>query len=729
MRKNLLQRATLSTEAVPAPRCDDGSVLLANRYSLISAGTETTAVRSNVRDMILKAATTPEIRDQVKDMMFSDGVRKTMDRVRFETSKWTPLGYSGAGVAIEVGRHVSGIRVGDLVAYGGQSHAEFIRAPRNLCVKVPEGLSAREACFVAVGSIALQSVRKAQVQVGETVAVIGLGLVGQLVSQIARVSGARVIGGDLLPRRLELARSLGMEQAFEAGPQLPKTILRYTENIGVDRVMICASSGTSGVIDQAVEMARERGRIVVVGAVNMDVAHLPFYHKELELMISRSYGPGRYDPSYEEHGHDYPLPYVRWTEKRNMEEFLRLVRSGQVNVADLITGEYDLDHADQAYEALIDRPNETIGIVLRYDEHVEAPVRRVAIRETVQLTPRSTRPGIAAFGCGSFARQFHLPNLQKSSEVTFRALVTSSGQSAKEIGTVYGAEYCSTDWREVLRDPTVDAVMVLTRDRAHAAMTAAALDAGKHVFCEKPLATSYEECRQIMRAVEGRSQLCTVGFNRRFAPLVVRAKEALRGRTKPALVTYRVNAGPLPRNYWVYDAAYGAGRIVGEVCHFIDLVYDLLGSEPVSVKAHAVGDSASATGAENVTATFGFADGSVATVIYTALGHTGAGKERLEVFADGKVVVLDDYKSLSIVGPGPRVDVNNSSRDKGHNAEFQHFARALRGEEPLRITALDGVRAAVCCLKVLDSLKSGEEVAIDVQDVLAEPEAAVQLSV
>jgi predicted dehydrogenase len=300
----------------------------------------------------------------------------------------------------------------------------------------------------------------------------------------------------------------------------------------------------------------------------------------------------------------------------------------------------------------------------------------------------------------------------------FRALVTSSGQSAKELGTLFGAQYCSTDWREVIHDRTVDAVMVLTRDRAHAGTTVAALEAGKHVFCEKPLATSYEECRQIVRAADESGRLCTVGFNRRFAPLIVRAKAALEGRTQPCVATYRVNAGALPRNYWVYDAAYGAGRVIGEVCHFIDLLYYLLQSEPVSVKAHAVGDSASPMEVENVAATFGFADGSIGTVIYTALGNGAAGKERLEVFADGKAVLLDDYKTLSIVGAGPRVQIREKSRDKGHDAEFAHFGRALRGEEALNVTHRDGVRAAICCLKILESIRSGEQVDIDMDEIL-----------
>jgi len=728
MRKNLRRNANLTTEEVPVPRCGTGSALLANRYSLISAGTETAAVRGSKKEMVIKALTDPDIRQIVKEMLVKDGVKRTAERVQFEMTKWTPLGYSGAGIAIEVGRDIEGIQEGDLVAYAGEGHAEFIRAAKNLCVRVPDGVSMKEAAFVALGSIAMQAVRQTEVQVGDIVAVLGLGLVGQLVSQMLQASGARVLASDVIPQRIELATSLGAEHGFPSGKPLPEDLLRYTGGIGVDRVVICASTASNVVIEQAMQMSRDRGRIVVVGAVGMDVPRDPFYHKELELRISRSYGPGRYDPMYEEHGVDYPIGYVRWTEKRNMGEFLRLLQAKKVNVIPLISHEFALDEVERAYEVLMTQPGSCLAILLRYDEAPVPPQRKVVItqspfdRSEIPLyrernTQYASRPNIAVIGGGAFARQFHLPYVKGNRDLNLRALVTSSGQNAKEMGGRYGAEYCTTDYQEVLNDEGVDAVMVLTRDNSHASITLEALKAGKHVFCEKPLATTYEACRQIADALRDGGPLCMVGFNRRFAPLIHRIKDRLKERSGPCMLHYRVNAGPLPKDSWVYDPAHSAGRIVGEACHFVDLFYALIGAEPVSVFAQAMGESPSLTGMEDVTATFQFTDGSVATLLYTAVGTKTFLKERLEIFADGSAIALDDYSHLTMRGK-KRLDHRNRRGDKGHHAELAHFAQALRGKESLAVTHYDGIRATVCCLKIFESVKTGERVAIELNELL-----------
>ncbi|MBI1923525.1 bi-domain-containing oxidoreductase [Candidatus Poribacteria bacterium] len=719
MQKNIRRRANLTTEEVPVPRCGRGNVLIANRYSLISAGTETAAVRRNKKDMVVKAMTNPELRQSVKDMLLKEGIKKTADRVQFEMTKWTPLGYSGAGVAIEVGQEVEGIQEGNLVAYGGEGHAEFIRVAKNLCVGIPGEVSAKEAAFVALGSIAMQAVRQAEVQVGDVAAVLGLGLVGQLVSQMLQVSGARVLASDVIPQRIELATSLGAEHGFPSGELLPEDLLRYTGGIGVDRVVICASTASNVVIEQAMQMSRDRGRIVVVGAVGMDVPRDPFYHKELELRISRSYGPGRYDPMYEEHGVDYPIGYVRWTEKRNMGEFLRLLQAKKVNVIPLISHEFALDEVERAYEVLMTQPGSCLAILLRYDETPPPLQRKVVITQyAIRNTQYTSRPNIAVIGCGAFARQFHLPYVKASRDLNLRALVTSSGQNAKEMGGRYGAEYCATDYQEVLNDEGVDAVMVLTRDNSHAGITLEALKAGKHVFCEKPLATTYEACGQIANALRGGSPLCMVGFNRRFAPLIRQVKESLKARSGPCMLHYRINAGPLPKESWVYDPAYSAGRIVGEACHFVDLFYYLIDAEPVSVFAQSMGESPSLTGLEDITATFQFTDGSVATLLYTAIGTKAFPKERIELFAEGSVIVLDDYSHLTVRGK-KRLDHRNRRTDKGHTAELDHFVQALRGKVPLAVTHLDGIRATICCLKIFESVKTGKAVAIELNPFLS----------
>jgi len=712
MQKNALRAATIRAEEVPAPRCNDSSVLLANRYSLISAGTEGAAVRRNKRDMIVKAMTDPDLRQSVVDMVVNDGVRKTADRVQYEMTKWTPLGYSGAGIAVEVGSRVDGIKPGDPVAYAGQGHAEYICAAKNLCVRIPAGVPAREAAFVALGSIALQAVRRTEVQVGEVIAVLGMGLVGQLVSQILRASGARVIGTDVMPERLDLARKLGLEHGVATGEHLTDELMQYTGGIGADRVVICASTSSSEVIEQAVAIARDRARIVVVGMVGLNVPCEDFYRKELDLVISRSYGPGRYDPEYEEQGRDYPIGYVRWTEQRNMQEFLRLVQAGEIDVKPLISHEFDLSQADRGYEVLTERPQEALAVVLRYDELTEPPEHVIALREPKPTSAPTSRGNVAVFGCGAFARQFHLPNLKQSSRLNFHTLVASTGQSAKEMAARYAAARSVTDPAEVWNDSTVDAVMILTRDKSHASLTAAALEAGKHVFCEKPLATTIEECETVAKAAEAANRICMTGFNRRFAPLLVDAKNVLDGVSGPKTVHYRVNAGTLPKDDWVYDPAHAEGRIIGEACHFVDLMYWLVGAEPVHVSAQCIGECVSAERLEDVSATITFSDGSVGTLLYTAQGASGFGKERIEVYGGGTSLSLDDFRMLTVRG-SQRIDTSRRAADKGHAAELEHFADAIEGKVAPLIDYRDGVRAAVCCLEIVESARRGEARSLD----------------
>ena len=714
MRKNPVSKAQVATEEVPAPRCGRGSVLLANGYSLISAGTESAAVKRNMKDMVVKAMTDPELRESVKDMLLKDGIQKTADRVHYETTKWTPLGYSGAGVAIEVGDGIEGIAVGDRVAYGGEGHAEIIRVAKNLCVKVPDGVELDEASFVAVGSIALQAARRTQPEVGDVVAVLGLGLVGQLVSQLLQAAGAQVIGSDVLPARLKLAESLGLEKGYQASDSLPDQIKRYTEGLGADRVVICASTSSPQVIQQAVAMARDRAQITVVGMVNLEVPCEEFYRKELKLVTSRSYGPGRYDAQYEQHGVDYPIGYVRWTEKRNMAEFLRLVQIGKVQLKPLISHRFELAEAASAFETLMEHPNDCLAIVLRYQDSANAEIR------TVTVAPRKLAPSgksvakVAVAGCGAFARQFHLPNIEASEQLQLETLVASTAQSAKEMAARYRAASASTDLAATLANDEIDALMVFTRDNSHAPMTLEALAAGKHVFCEKPLATTEEDCQRLAATIHSGGPLCMVGFNRRFAPLVRPMQQTLCDYDGPATLQYRVNAGKLPPDHWTFDPQFAAGRIVGEVCHFIDLAYYLIDSEPVEISAYAAGDCPSLERMEDVSATLRFADGSVATILYTSQGHSSFPKERVEIFRDGVAMALDDFQSLTVRGR-TRLDFKNRRGDKGHGAEMEHFAQAILGKTALAISQRDGIRACMCCLKLFESARRGEPLPLDAQ--------------
>jgi predicted dehydrogenase/NADPH:quinone reductase-like Zn-dependent oxidoreductase len=701
MQKRSLRAAVVAAEEVPAPRCGSSNVLIANQYSLISAGTETTAVGSTKRDMVTKALKDPDIRQSVIDMVLQDGVQKTADRVKFEFNKWTPLGYSGAGIALEVGEQIQGIRPGDLVAYAGEP--EVVRGRKRLSIPVPAGVSAKEAAFVALGSIALQAVRRAEPQVGETIAVLGLGLVGQLVAQLLAAAGARVVGSDFHESRMNLATNLGIERTFHAGDSFVEQVKQYTHGIGVDRVMICAAGKSNAPIEQAVKIARDRGRIVVVGLVGMDVPGQEFYMKELDLVISRSYGPGRYDPNFEDAGEDYPLSYVRWTEERNMSEFLRMVAAKKVKVDSLISHEYNIDQASDAYSLIMESPNQTLAVMLKYAE-VPNVIQRTTTAAKSSLGDSSGKKQIAVIGCGSFARQFHLPNIKANSALHFKRLVTSTGQSSQEMGLRYGAAEAGTDVAELWQDRELDAVFIFTRDRSHARLACDALQAGKHVFCEKPLACSEEDCEELERISENTDKVCFTGFNRRFAPMMVRVKQTLDQLQGPKMLHFRVNAGKLPRDNWVYDPRHAAGRIVGEACHFIDLLCWLVGSDPVSITATSMGSGATVTELEDLSAQFLFLDGSVGSILYTAVGSPYIGKERLEVFGQGTSIVMDDYRQLTIRGRD-RVDLRARKVDKGHAAELQHFVDVINGRCASSVTARDGILATRLALAAIKSAR------------------------
>ena len=712
MQKNALRRARVTAEEVPIPCCTDSSVIIANRHSLISAGTETAAVGSTKGDMIKKAMRDSSIRQSVVDMLVQDGVQKTSDRVLYEMGKWTALGYSGAGIAIEVGRRIEGIKPGDVVAYGGEHHAEFVRAAKNLCVAVPEGVSTGDAAFVTVGSIAMQAVRRAEIQVGDTVAVIGLGLVGQLVTQILNASGARIFGTDMLQSRLELGKQSGLEEAIHAGQNVVEIVRRRTGGVGVDRVILCAGNTTRELLQQAVSMSRERGRLVVVGGGTLDVPRDEFYMKEMDLMISRSYGPGRYDKQYEEQGVDYPISYVRWTENRNMQEFLRLIQVGKLNLKPLVTHQFAVDQAERGYDLLMSQPGECLGILLEYDSSLQ-PQREPVQASVKKVTPSTAaRPKVAVIGCGAFAQQFHLPNLKNSSLLTFHSLAASTAQSAKEMALRFGAANATTDIEHLMGNSEIEAVMVFTRDKSHAGLCAAALRADKHVFCEKPLATTLAECAMLESVAAQSNRVCMTGFNRRFAPMMQVTKGVLARLQAPKIIHFRVNAGPLPPNNWVYDAAHSEGRIVGEACHFIDLFRWLTGREIVKVSATQLGACPSSERMEDLVATFEFDDGSVANLIYAAVGNKQVGKERLEVFCEGTAIIVDDYRQLTVRGCAT-IDQRSRRIDKGHNAEFEHFAAAVTGREEPMITFLDGIQATRACLAILKSARSHQPIWID----------------
>jgi predicted dehydrogenase/threonine dehydrogenase-like Zn-dependent dehydrogenase len=707
---------------VPDPPLIPHHVLIRPCYSLISSGTETASIHA---DGVLKElADNPSHLRKIWNVMKVQGPLRTLDEVQGKFREYAPLGYSGAGIVVDKDATVTDLEIGGRVAYGGEGtgHSETVLAGRNLVVQVPEAVPVEHACFTTLGAIALNAVRIADIGVGDLVAVIGLGLVGQLVAQLVRVQGGVVIGVDLREDRVELARRLGADHALVGSGALPEAVGPLTEGRGADCVIVAAASKSAAPLQQAVRICRDRGRVVVVGAVDISVSRDEMYAKELQLLMSRAYGPGSYDPVYEAHGQDYPVAYVRWTENRNMEEFLRLLAAGRVRVQPLITHQFALEEAARAYATIMDPSSRSLAVLLRYPESPASspgrsePRRRIAIAG--RPDPRAElRVGLV--GAGNLARWAHLPNLRKIPYAMLQAVHSSSGARGRTYAERFGAAYAYSDYDEMLGDPALDVVLIVSRHQHHFTQALAALRAGKHVFLEKPMALSDEACRQLARAVEETGRHLTVGFNRRFAPLYLEQKRVLVGRTGPAVLHCRMNSPGLSGSFWAADPAIG-GAIVGEGCHFVDLMYWLLESEPIAVSAFSLPTGKrDPIGENNMVASLRFADGSIGNLTYCTVGSKAAAGEHVEAFAPGIGTITDDFRRL-VVATTRRRQRSSWWAQKGYAAQLQSFLDAIReGREPA-VTVRDGARATIACLRMLESARTLAPCAIDVDGVLSE---------
>jgi predicted dehydrogenase/threonine dehydrogenase-like Zn-dependent dehydrogenase len=695
---------------VPDPVPAAHQVVVRPAFSLISSGTETASIH---RDGLLKeAAANPSHLRRIVETMKTMGPLRTLREVRAKLSEYAVLGYSGAGVIVAKHPTVRDLEIGTPVAYGGEGtgHGELIVTGRQLVARVPSNVAFQRACFATLGSIALNAVRTAGVGLGDTVAVVGLGLVGQLVAQLARLQGAVVIGIDLRADRVEAARTSGAPFSLRADESLLPGVHAITDGTLADCVIVAAAAKSAAPCRQALTICRDRGRIVVVGAVEIELPWNEAYLKEIQLLMARAYGPGSYDPTYEQQGHDYPLPYVRWTENRNMEEFLRLLSTGQVQVDSLVTHRYTLDQAPAAYEAILEPGSRSLAVLLEYDQPeadganvVRVPVSRVEISK-----PRPQAPGqlgVALVGAGNLARWAHLPALKKVPGTHLRAVYSSAGARGRTYAERFGASYCTTDLEEILGDSSVQVVLIASRNQDHASQAIKCLRAGKHVFVEKPMALTEPECRDVCEAVRETGLALTVGFNRRFSPDYVRLKEAIGSRSSPAVVNCRINSPGISGSYWMADPAIG-GAILGEACHFVDLMCWLLDAEPVRVSAFSLPqDRRHPIGQNNLAATFQFTDGSVGTLAYSTVGSRTSGGERVEVFVDGLAVVADGFKQLTIHGA-----ITRKSRRlfaaKGYEAQLAGFFDAIRGGRQPAVTAEDGARATLGCLRLLDAART-----------------------
>ncbi|PKO38933.1 MAG: oxidoreductase [Betaproteobacteria bacterium HGW-Betaproteobacteria-6] len=699
MRQVVVSGGTVRLEDVPAPLVEPGTVLIRMDHTCISVGTEMSGLKATGLPLWKRALRQPQNVKKVVDMVLADGLSATKRLVQERLAVELPTGYSGAGVVLEVGEGVDGFSIGDRVACAGAQcafHAEVVRVPTNLVVRVPDNVNFEAASSVALGAIALQGIRRAAPTLGETFVVIGLGILGQLTAQMLRANGCRVIGVDLDRARIELAEQHGMTWGVHPDDANDvQQVMRITGGAGADGVIITAASPSDVIVSAAFRMCRKKARVVLVGDVGLDLKREDFYVKELDFLISTSYGPGRYDPQYEEGGLDYPLAYVRWTESRNMAEYLRLIADGVLDLRHLITTVHTIDQVDVAYRSLQGGFDKPLMALLSYPRLSSDLVRRL------ELAPAVAHIGsdvirIALIGAGGFAKGMHLPNLMDmQSEFRLRAVASRTGHNATATGKRFGADYCTTDYREVLADPDIDAVIVATRHDSHGRLALEALTAGKHVLLEKPLAlTDFD-----LRAIEdfyangtGPKPVLLTGFNRRFSPYAQRIAARVAGRSNPMILNYRMNAGYIPLDHWVHGVE-GGGRNRGEACHIYDLFTFLTGERIERVEATAIRPATGYYAAsDNFVATLSFADGSVATLTYSALGASEYPKERLEIFVDGTVISLDDYRSLTIVG-GKEKPFATRTADKGQKEELLAFAKAIKGQAEWPIPLWQQVQA------------------------------------
>lgn len=662
---------------VPAPRAGAGQLLIYSSTSLISAGTERMLVNFGKANWVDKARQQPDKVRMVLEKVRTDGIAATMDAVRSKLDQPLALGYCNVGRVAEIGSGVERFKLGDRVVSNGK-HAEVVAVPRNLCARIPDGVSDESAAFTVLAAIGLQGVRLANPTLGESFVVTGLGAIGLLTVQMLRAHGCRVLGIDFDPARLDLARAFGAEVVNPgSGGDVLAVAAAFSRGVGVDAVIITASTKSNDPVSQAAKMCRKRGRIVLVGVVGLELSRADFYEKELTFQVSCSYGPGRYDRSYEEGGHDYPIGFVRWTEQRNFEAVLDLMASGALDVAPLISHRYPLERAEDAF-SLLTSAAPSLGILLQYRPE-DAPERLGQRTVPLGPAPRPGRASVAFLGAGNYAGRVLIPAF-KAAGAKMRTVVSGGGVSAVHFGRKHGFSEASTDGTVAFDDKTIDTIVIATRHDAHARQVLSALRAGKHVFCEKPLCLTSEELAEIEADVVTRQgQLLMVGFNRRFAPQVVKVKSLLESITEPKSFVMTVNAGDIPANHWTQDRSVGGGRIIGEACHFIDLLRHLAAAPIIGYHAIAVGRHPGIPVRDDkTTISLSFADGSMGVIHYLANGHKSFPKERLEVFAAGRVLQLDNFRKLRGWGWKNFSSLNLWRQDKGQFAGAKAFVDAVR---------------------------------------------------
>lgn len=697
---------------VPVPAVQRGRVLVRTVASLISSGTERAAVEQARKGLVQEARERPALVKSVLEKAKTEGLLHTLGAVRDKLAASQALGYSASGIVVGVGENVPEFRVGERVACAGvgfASHAEAISVPKNLCVQLPGGVDFDAGAFGTLGAIALQGVRLAEPTLGESVVVIGLGLVGQLTVQLLKANGCHVLGIDLDPGRVALARELGAEAGCDASEDCKSAVLKWTRGRGADAVLITATADSSEPLELAGEISRHKGRVVVVGSTGLEVPRQTFYTRELALKISMSYGPGRYDPEYEERGHDYPFGYVRWTEQRNIEAFLNLVADGRIDVARMITHRFPIESAERAYDLIAGDVKEPhLGVLLQYDHERELE-REIEIGSALTTSPKPEKQvRVGLIGAGDYMRSVLLPHF-KDEGVEFCSVATASGVSARDVGSKFGFARAVAEAETVIDDAEVNLVVIGTRHDLHAELARQALERGRHVLVEKPLALSDGELDRLMEVAASASGRLMVGFNRRFSPLARKAKEFFADRRAPLSIIYRVNAGRVSREHWTQDRREGGGRMVGEVCHFIDLMQYWTGSPPVSVFAEAIAaENYEIVNEDSCFVTLRFADGSNGCIAYLAEGEKTLAKERVEIFCEGKVFVLDDFREGQLFKKGRVEKLKLRRRDKGQAEEVRAVCKTVLEGGPAPIDLAELAVTTRATFRIRDSLRTGQ---------------------
>jgi len=715
MKQVLQNRKTGKASAieVPVPALQRGRVLVRTATSLISAGTERASVELARKSLMREARERPDLLKTVVEKALTEGLLNTIGNVREKLAASQALGYSASGTVMEVGADVTEFGVGDRVACAGvgfASHAEAISVPKNLCVHLPVGVGFEAGAFGTLGAIALQGLRLAEPTLGEAIVVIGLGLVGQLTVQLLKANGCRVFGVDLDQSRVALARELGAEAGCLSNDNAKSTISSWSRGRGADAVLITAATDSNQPVELAAEVSRLKGRVVIVGMTGLQIPRATFYRRELALKISMSYGPGRYDPEYEERGHDYPFAYVRWTENRNIEAFLDLIAEGRIKSEQLITHRFPIAQAERAYQLIAGDTGEPhLGVLLNYDtsSKLKREIELAKGKVLPRISAKSVRVGL--IGAGNYVRAMLLPHF-KSAGAEFCSIASASGVSAHDVGRTFGFTRAVSGADEVIGDDDVNLVIIGTRHDLHAELAAQALERGRHVFVEKPLALNDEELNNLLVVAAGSPGRLMVGFNRRFSPLAEAAKEFFAGRRAPLSILYRFNAGRIPKESWIHDEVEGGGRIIGEVCHAIDLMQFWIEAAPVSVFAQAVsGKNGGIVNEDSVFIALGFADGSNGCVAYLAEGDKRLEKERVEIYGEGKTFVLSDFRQGLFYQKGQEKQTTLRSQDKGQAGQVRAVCRTvLEGRDaPIPLNELAATTRAT--FRIKDSLRTGRK--------------------